>query len=144
MATPPTLHTFDPHIAGMVGLQVDPPATPVGQVIFYVSNVSGGPYSMANDVTVGSGRDGLRAAFDADATTRYYVAKAQDSAGYSGLSNEVSAAGSAGPPPPPPPLTQVQHLQAALGGAYDPGDVVEVFPPTPTVSKTVQADGSIA
>lgn len=139
MTAPPTLFTFDPQIAGMVAFRVTPAAT-VDQVILYVADKPGGPYTEAGFVTIGAGRDGLRVCLDADATMRYWVAKTHDGAGYTGVSNAVAAAGSTGPPV----LTGQQELEQALGVTLDAGCVVEVFPPTPTLTRTVQADGSLA
>jgi hypothetical protein len=43
----------------------------------------------------------------------------------------------------PVPPTPQQMIQTALGVTLNAGDLVQVYPPTPTTSKTVQADGSI-
>jgi hypothetical protein len=141
----PTLHTFDPQIAGKIGLNVDAPPAGVDQVLWYMTTVSGGSHSTATCSTmILPGLDGSSIIVDADSTTRFWVAKFHDSTGIGGISNEITTAASAGPPPPAP-LTQVDHLIAALGGGtYSVGDVVEVFPPTPTFSKTVNADGTIS
>lgn len=138
MTASPTLHTFDPQLSGKIGLSIDPQGLVVGdQVAWYVSNTSGGPYSqVATTFVHGAGLDALALIFDAGGPF-YCVAKAAMTGSWSPYSNEVSAVVSAG-------LTQAEHLQAALGGSYSPGDIVEVFPPTPTVSKTVNADGSIS
>jgi len=137
MTATPTLHTFDPQISGKIGLYIDPQGLVTGdQIAWYVSNTSGGPYSQpATTFVHGGGLDGLSIVLDAS-TPFFCVAKAASAGVWSGYSNEVSAVVSDG-------LTQAQHLAAALGGTYSAGDVVEVFPPTPTLSKTVNADGSI-
>jgi hypothetical protein len=145
MAVAPVLHTFDPQMAGKIGLNIDPQGLTAGdQISWYVSSTAGGPYTQAVSTLVhGSGLDALTTVFDVGGSF-YCVAKANAAGVWSAYSNEVPAVVSAGPPPPPAPLTQVQHLQAALGGSYSDGDIVEVFPPTPTMSKTVNADGSIS
>jgi hypothetical protein len=47
-------------------------------------------------------------------------------------------------PAAPPPSTAEALLEQALGVSLSAGDRVEVFPPAPTFSKAVQADGSLA
>ncbi len=47
-------------------------------------------------------------------------------------------------PPPPVVLTEQQMIQNALGITLASGDLVQVYPPAPTTSKTVQSDGSIS
>jgi hypothetical protein len=144
----PNLHTFDPQITGKIGLNVDAPPAGVDQVLWYMTTVSGGSHSTATCSTmILPGLGGSSIIIDADATTRFWVAKFHDSTGIGGISNEITTAASAGPPPlppPPAPLTQVQHLQAAVGGTFTIGDKVEGYPPTPTFSKTINADGSIS
>lgn len=147
MASPPVLHTVDPLIAGRIELYVDAPPAGVNQIVFYMGTTPGGPYGTEFVNSIVPGVDGTDLIIKADSTRRYWIAKAHDGGGYSGPSNEVSTSASAGPPPPPPPpppLTQVQHLEAAIGGSYTAGDIVQVFPPSPSLSVTVQADGSIS
>lgn len=140
----PTLHTFDPQIAGKIGLYVDPPAS-YDQVIWKVAAASGGPYTEAGFTAKITGCDGLYVILDADSTTRYWIAQIHDgSNGYSNISNEIHTSASAGPPPPPPPLTAQQHLTAALGQTVNVGDQVAFYPQPAAVIDTVQADGSLA
>lgn len=142
MPVAPTLHAFDPQIAGKFGFYIDPPAANVLQIIWYVgASAPGGPYTQIAQNSVHTGFDGRYLIIDGASATLYWAAKVLDSSGgLSAYSNEVPASPSAGPPT----ITQVQHLQAALGGTYSTGDIVEVFPPTPTLSKSVNADGSIS
>lgn len=138
---PPTLHTFDPLIAGKLGMYVDLPAS-YDMVIIKVGAHTGGPYNNAVTLTKQSHNDALYAIFDADTTVQYYIAQAHDSTGYSNVSNEIAAACSAGPPPPPPPLTAQQHLEAALNTTLQAGDQIALYAQPSTV-ETLQADGSL-
>lgn len=144
MASAPTLHAFDPQIVGKIGLRIDAPGT-VDQVDWYVATRPGGPYFSAGYNSVQAGLSGLDTILSVtDSVTRYWVAKVHDSTGYSGLSNEVSTVASAGPPPPPAPPTPEQQVSAALGITLQAGDIIDVYPATPTTSMTVNADGSIS
>lgn len=144
-AVTPTLHTFDPLLAGKVGLNIDPQGLANGdQVYFYVSGVSGGPYTQLVSTCVHTGVDALSTVFDYPSGTLYCVAKAYQGGSTSAYSSEVAATVSAGPPPPPPPLTDVEMINEALGVTLTTGDKVNVYPPAPTTSQTVNADGSIS
>lgn len=140
MTPAPTLHTFDPQIAGKIGLYIDPQGLVVGdQVAWYVSNTSGGPYSQpATTFVHGGGLDGLTLVFDANGPF-YCVAKAASSGVWSAYSNEVQAT----PSPGAPVLTAQQALVIALGETIDVGDQVALYA-QPSVVKTVQPDGSLA
>ena len=143
MAAPPTLHTFDPLIEGMVGLRVDPPPANVSQVVYYAATTTGGPYTEMAVVLIRAGLDGLQLILDADVTPRFWVAKVYDGS-YSGWSNEVATAASAGPPAPPPPPTRLQELEDALGVTLQTGDQVAVYLQPASQVLTVQADDSLA
>lgn len=145
----PTLHTFDPEIAGKVGLYIDAPAS-YDQVIWYCSLSSGsGMTEVAvtwDNLTLGL--DGLTLVVDAPKVngtpvTSYWEAKLHDSTGYGALSPAVQVTPSAGPPPPPPAPTAQQDLEAAIGQTVNVGDQIALYP-QPSVVKTVQADGSLA
>lgn len=144
MAAPPTLHTVDPLIAGRIELFVDTLPAGVNQLVFYMGTAPGGPYGTEFVNTIAPGVDGTDLILKVDGATRYWIAKAHDANGYSAPSNEVTTTASAGPPPPPPPLTAKQHIEAAVGQTIEVGAKVEGFPPEPTFSLTVEADGSLA
>lgn len=147
MATPPTLHTADPLIAGMVKLYVDPVPATVDQIVFYATTTQGGVGAEASLNIVKPGMDGRTLITTADGTVRYWTAKVHDTAapaGYSGPSNEVSTSASAGPPPPPAPPTKLQELEDAVGTILVPGDQVAVHIQPASKVLTVQADGTLA
>lgn len=136
----PTLHSFDPANAGMVGLRIDA-ITGITQVDWYVGAVApGGPYTKIATTYPHTGFNGLSVIVNASATTYYWVAKVTDSTGTSPNSADVQAVPSAGPPV----LSDVQMVNAALGISLVTGDKVNVYPATPTTVQTVNADGSIS
>ncbi len=135
----PTLHAFDPLIAGTVGLRIDPPASAT-QVSWYVGqSVPGGPYTQIATNYIHTGFNGQAILANATASL-YWVAKVTDGTGTSGNSNEVQAPVSAGAPV----LTAQQHLAAALGNTVSVNDTVAYDPASSAVIKKVQADGSLA
>lgn len=140
----PTIHTFDPQIAGFIGAYIDPPAS-YDQTIWYSAHASTGPWTEI-DVSWPStaiSADGLALVIHAgpDAATVYLECKLHDSTGYGAPSAATPAVVSSGPPAPP---TAQQQLESALATTLDAGDIVQLFPPTPTLSLTVQPDGSIS
>jgi hypothetical protein len=142
----PTPHTFDPQIAGFIGVYIDPPAS-YDQVIWYSSHVSTGPW-VEIDVSWPStaiSADGLALVIHAGSTaaTVYLQCKLHDATGYGALCAPVAAIVSSGPPAPPPPPTAQQDLATALGVTINPGDQVALYP-SPSVVKTVQSDGSVS
>lgn len=144
MPVTPTLHTFDPQIAGFIGAYIDQPAS-YDQVIWYTSHASTGPWTEI-DVSWPSSAisaDGLALVMHAgpSGATVYVECKLHDSTGYGASSAVAAAVVSSGPPPP---LTDEQLVNQALGITLATGDIIDVYPATPTTSKTVNADGSIA
>lgn len=127
MATPPTLHTVDPLIAGRIELFVDTLPAGVNQLVFYMGTAPGGPYGTEFVNTIAPGVDGTDLILKVDGATRYWIAKAHDGAGYSAPSNEVTTTASAGPPPPPPPLTKLQEVEDAMGATLSDGDQIALY-----------------
>lgn len=142
MPVVPTVHTFDPLIAGKIGLYIDSPPS-ADMVLWLASKAQGGAKTQVGitypNTTIGL--DGLTFVIDAGApgTVTYWQAKLHDSGGYGTPSAEIAATTSAGPPTP----TAQQDLSAAIGQAVNVGDQVALYA-QPSVIKTVQADGSLA
>jgi hypothetical protein len=143
----PILHTFDPQIAGKIGLSIDAPPS-ADMVIWLASKTPGATKTQVGLTYVNAtiGLDGLSFIIDAGApgAVTYWQAKLHDATGYGSPSTEVAATTSAGPPAPPPPPTQEEMVNQALGITLATGDMIDVYPATPTTSKTVNADGTIA
>lgn len=134
----PTLHTFDPLLAGTVALKVDPVSTGSTQIAWYAAPATGGPYTQMATTNIHTGFDGLTLIIDSP-DARYWVTKVTDSSGTSSYSNEAQATVSTGPPP----MTAQQALTVAIGQPINVGYQV-AWSPSPATVKTVQADGSLA
>lgn len=147
MATTPTLHTFDPLIAGKVGLFIDSP-TSYDIVIWLASKAptSGMSQVGTTNPNATDGLDGLSFIVDGGppGSVTYWTAKLHDSAGYGSPSAVVTATASAGPPPPPVPPTKLQELEDAVGSTLAPGDQVALYLQPAAKVLTVQTDGSLA
>lgn len=127
MASPPVLHTIDPLITGRIELYVDAPPAGVNQIVFYMGTTPGGPYGTEFVNSIVPGVDGTDLIIKADATRRFWIAKAHDGAGYSGPSNEVSTSASAGPPPPPAPTAP--GTPTSVGASAGDGQAIVYWTP---------------
>lgn len=123
MPITPTVHTFDPQVAGMIGAYIDVPPS-YDQVIWFASMSATTGFVQVDTVqkVTTPAMDGLKAILDTGVPvggTVYLQAKLHDSTGYGAVSAGVAATVSAGPPPPPPPTAP--GVPTSVGAAAGDG-----------------------